>query len=74
MAEGATVALATAATGEVVAWVSGTLPAGVIADVEDVWLLRRDDRPGAAMDVFRVSIYYLALVFIAIAADQLLLG
>ncbi len=38
------------------------------------WRLRSDDRPGAAMGVFKVSIYYLALIFVAVAADQLILG
>jgi protoheme IX farnesyltransferase len=38
------------------------------------WRLRSDDRPGAAMGVFRYSIYYLALLFVAVAADQLVLG
>jgi hypothetical protein len=33
VAEGATVALGTAATGEMVAWVSGTLAAGVIPGI-----------------------------------------
>jgi protoheme IX farnesyltransferase len=38
------------------------------------WRLRRDDRPGAAMGLFRTSIYYLALLFIAMAVDQAVLG
>jgi len=42
--------------------------------VRAAWLLRSDERPGAAMGVFKASIYYLALLFVAIAADQLLLG
>jgi protoheme IX farnesyltransferase len=41
--------------------------------VRQTWLLRRDERPGAAMGVFKVSIYYLSLIFIAMAADQLIL-
>ena len=41
--------------------------------VRQTWLLRRDERPGAAMGVFKVSIYYLSLIFIAVAADQLIL-
>ena len=41
--------------------------------VRQTWLLRRDERPGAAMGVFKVSIYYLSLLFIAVAADQLIL-
>ena len=40
----------------------------------EAWRLRSDDRPGAAMGVFRYSIYYLALLFLAVAADQLVLG
>jgi protoheme IX farnesyltransferase len=42
--------------------------------VRETWRLRTDDRPGAAMGVFRYSIYYLALVFVAVAVDQLVLG
>ncbi len=38
------------------------------------WRLRSDDRPGAAMGVFKYSISYLALLFVAMAADQLILG
>jgi protoheme IX farnesyltransferase len=38
------------------------------------WRLRFDDTPGAAMAVFRFSIYYLALIFVAIAADTLVFG
>ena len=42
--------------------------------VRETWLLRSNEAPGAAMGVFKVSIYYLALVFIAMAVDQLVLG
>jgi protoheme IX farnesyltransferase len=42
--------------------------------VRQAWLLRADDRPGAAMGVFKYSIYYLGLLFIAMAADQLILA
>jgi protoheme IX farnesyltransferase len=42
--------------------------------VWQTWRLRSDDGPGAAMGVFRWSIYYLALLFVAVAADRLLLG
>ena len=42
--------------------------------VRQTWRLRSDDGPGAAMGVFRWSIYYLALLFVAVAADRLLLG
>jgi protoheme IX farnesyltransferase len=38
------------------------------------WQLRSDTSAGAAMGVFRFSIYYLALIFVAVAADTLLLG
>ncbi len=41
--------------------------------VRETWLLQRNDAPGAAMGVFKVSIYYLALIFLAVAADQLIL-
>ncbi len=44
------------------------------AFVRQTWLLRHDDRPGAAMGVFKVSIYYLALLFVAVAVDVLVLG
>lgn len=42
--------------------------------IREAWMLRTDDRPGAAMGVFKFSIYYLALLFVAVAADQLLLA
>jgi protoheme IX farnesyltransferase len=42
--------------------------------VRETWLLRKNDAPGAAMGVFKISIYYLALIFMAVAVDQLLLG
>ncbi|MDP9238690.1 MAG: heme o synthase [Chloroflexota bacterium] len=42
--------------------------------VRETWLLRQNDAPGAAMGVFKVSIYYLALIFLAVAVDQLVLG
>jgi protoheme IX farnesyltransferase len=38
------------------------------------WRLRTDDTPGAAMGLFTFSIIYLALLFIAVAADRLILG
>jgi protoheme IX farnesyltransferase len=44
------------------------------AFVRETWLLRGNDAPGAAMGVFKVSIYYLALIFVAVAADVLILG
>ncbi len=42
--------------------------------VREAWVLRGDDRPGAAMGVFKHSISYLALLFVAGAADRLLLA
>jgi len=68
------VSLLLVATGSV-SWVYGG--AAVVlgaAFVRQAWLLRRDESPGAAMSVFKASIYYLALLFPAIALDQLLLG
>ncbi|MBI5288151.1 MAG: protoheme IX farnesyltransferase [Chloroflexi bacterium] len=68
------VSLLLVATGSV-SWVYGG--AAVVlgaAFVRQAWLLRGDDSPGAAMSVFKASIYYLALLFAAVAADQLLLG
>ena len=44
------------------------------AFVRETWILRRSDAPGAAMSVFKVSLYYLALLFVAVAADVLILG
>ncbi len=44
------------------------------AFVRQTWILRGDDRVGAAMSVFKVSLYYLALLFVAVAADVLILG
>jgi protoheme IX farnesyltransferase len=44
------------------------------AFVRQTWILRNDDGPGAAMSVFKVSLYYLALLFVAVAADVLILG
>ena len=54
-------------------YVTAALVLGAIF-VRQTWLLRSDERPGAAMGVFKVSIYYLALIFLAVAADQLILG
>jgi protoheme IX farnesyltransferase len=51
--------------------VAGVLGAGFI---RQSWLLRGDDRPGAAMSVFKYSITYLGVLFLAMALDQLLLG
>jgi protoheme IX farnesyltransferase len=44
------------------------------AFVRQTWILRHDDGLGAAMSVFKVSLYYLALLFVAVAADVLILG
>jgi len=40
----------------------------------EAWRLGQDERAVAAMGVFRYSIYYLGLLFVAMAADQLVLG
>jgi heme O synthase-like polyprenyltransferase len=42
--------------------------------VWQAWQLRSDRGAGSSMGVFRYSITYLALLFVAIAADRLLLG
>jgi len=67
------VSLALSLTGTV-GWIY-TLSALVLGAffVREAWLLRHNDGPGAPMGVFRTSIYYLALIFLAVAADQLLL-
>ena len=44
------------------------------AFVRQTWILRRSEAPGAAMSVFKVSLYYLALLFVAVAVDVLVLG
>jgi protoheme IX farnesyltransferase len=41
--------------------------------IREAWQLRSNEAPGAAMGVFRASITYLALTFVAVAADQLIL-
>ena len=67
------VSLLLLATGTV-GWIYGVsaviLGAGF---VRETWALRSNDAPGAAMGVFKWSIYYLALLFVAVAADQLIL-
>jgi protoheme IX farnesyltransferase len=62
------------ATGSV-SWVYA-ISAGLLggAFVYQTWVLRRAPSPRAAMGAFKASIYYLALIFPAVAADQLLLG
>ncbi|MBI2723448.1 MAG: protoheme IX farnesyltransferase [Chloroflexi bacterium] len=40
--------------------------------MRDAWRLRSDDSPGAAMSVFKTSITYLALIFLAVALDVML--
>ncbi|HXK32794.1 MAG TPA: heme o synthase [Dehalococcoidia bacterium] len=42
--------------------------------VRETWRLRNDDGAGSAMAVFRASVYYLGLLFVAVAADVLILG
>ena len=63
-----------AATGEV-GWVylltAGALGAGFIWQT---WRLKGQSGAEGAMGVFRYSLYYLALVFVAAAADVLILG
>jgi protoheme IX farnesyltransferase len=68
------VSLALALTGRV-GWiyVASALALGTMF-VWEAWRLRSNDAPGAAMALFRASIYYLAFIFIAVAADQLILG
>jgi protoheme IX farnesyltransferase len=68
------VSLLLLATGTV-GWIYGAAALALgIGFVRATWLLRADDSPGAAMGVFKWSIYYLALLFVAVAADQLILG
>jgi protoheme IX farnesyltransferase len=68
------VSLLLLATGTV-GWIYGVSAVVLgLGFVRATWLLRSDERPGAAMGVFKWSIYYLALLFVAAAADQLLLG
>jgi heme o synthase len=65
--------LALLATGTV-GWIYGS--AAVLLGVmfiSEAWRLRSNDAPVASMAVFRASIYYLALIFIAVAADRLIL-
>jgi protoheme IX farnesyltransferase len=38
------------------------------------WRLRVEESPAAAMSVFKYSIYYLALLFITMAVDRLVLA
>jgi protoheme IX farnesyltransferase len=73
------VSLSLLATGSV-SWIYAAAAAVLGAVfVRQTWLLRRDGAPGAAapraaMSVFKSSIYYLGLLFPAIALDRLLLG
>jgi protoheme IX farnesyltransferase len=56
-------------------WIYGTSAAVLGAGFAwQAWRLRSDSAPGASMGVFRFSITYLALLFVAMAADQLILG
>ncbi len=41
--------------------------------IAEAWRLRSSEGPAGAMAVFKASIYYLALIFVAVAADQLIL-
>lgn len=68
------VSFALLATGSV-SWVYG-IAAGLLggAFVYQAWVLRRSPSPGTAMGVFKTSIYYLALLFGAVALDRLLLA
>jgi protoheme IX farnesyltransferase len=67
------VSLLLLATGTV-GWIYGAAAVVLGAGfVRETWRLRSDDRPGAAMGVFKYSISYLALLFVAVAADQLIL-
>jgi len=67
------VSLLMLATGSV-GWIYATAAIVLgLGFVRETWRLRSDDRPGAAMGVFKYSIYYLALLFVAVAADQLIL-
>ena len=67
------VSLALIATGTV-GWIYGA-SAVVLGGmfIREAWRLRSNDAPGAAMGVFRASITYLALIFVAVGADQLIL-
>jgi protoheme IX farnesyltransferase len=42
--------------------------------IVEAWRLRASEGAAGAMAVFRASIYYLAFIFIAVAADRLILG
>ena len=65
--------LALVATGTV-GWIyAGSAVVLGVMFIREAWRLRSNDAPGAAMGVFRASITYLALIFIAVAADQLIL-
>jgi protoheme IX farnesyltransferase len=68
------VSLALLLTGSV-SWIYGAAAVVLGAGfVRETWQLRRAGDPSAAMSVFRYSITYLALLFCAVAADQLILG
>jgi protoheme IX farnesyltransferase len=68
------VSLLLLATGTV-SWIYGASAVALgAAFVWQTWLLRARPSPASAMAVFKMSIYYLALIFAAVAADQLLLG
>lgn len=68
------VSLALLLTGSV-SWIYGAAAVGLGgAFVYQTWRLHTSQEPSRAMSVFKTSIYYLALLFVAVAADQLLLG
>jgi protoheme IX farnesyltransferase len=68
------VSLTLLATGTV-GWIFGAAAVafGTMFIVE-AWRLRASEGAAGAMAVFRASIYYLAFIFIAVAADRLILG
>jgi len=68
------VSLLLLATGTV-GWIYGA--AAVVLGgmfIVEAWRLRASEGAAGAMAVFRASIYYLAFIFIAVAADRLILG
>ncbi|TAK61458.1 MAG: protoheme IX farnesyltransferase [Dehalococcoidia bacterium] len=68
------VSLSLLATGTV-SWIYGG--AAVLLGamfIAEAWRLRASEGPAGAMAVFRASITYLGLIFVAMAADRLILG
>jgi len=68
------VSLSLLATGTV-SWIYGgaAVLLGVMF-IREAWRLRASEGPAGAMAVFRASITYLGLIFVAMAADKLILG